>query len=105
MMNATPGHRDLLDQRVFVSRRSHDDDLRPGYVYREAPDDDQDSGWRALVGDETAAEADDPGSILVQQVGHLLRRWPELRPLVEAEPPEGAWEWDEEKGAYVESSE
>lgn len=51
----------LLAKKVFVSRRSHEQDLRPGYVYRESPDNDRDSGWRALVGDETDEEVDDVG--------------------------------------------
>nr|WP_300681103.1 DUF2185 domain-containing protein [Nocardioides sp.] len=96
-----PGDWDLLDKRAFVSLRSHADDLRPGYVYREAPDDEGDSGWRALVGDETDEETNDPHNILIQPLGFLLDRWPELRPLLESEPDHGAWEWDNEAGLYI----
>ncbi|BEP16457.1 DUF2185 domain-containing protein [Acidothermaceae bacterium B102] len=91
----------LLGKRIFVSRRSHEDDLRPGWVYREQPDDDEDSGWRAMVGDETDEEVDAPESILLQNVGYFLDRWPDLRSLFRAEPLEGGWAWDGEALAYV----
>lgn len=91
----------LLEKKVFVSRRSHDQDERPGFVYREAPDNDQDSGWRALVGDETPEEVDDPDNVLLQAVGFLLDRWPELRPVFETDPADGSWAWDEHGERYV----
>ena len=91
----------LLEKRMFVSRRSHEDDVRPGFVYREDPDDDEDSGWRALVGDETAQEVDDPGNVLLQTVGFLLARWPELRPVFETDPRNGAWAWDSDSQRFT----
>lgn len=91
----------LLEKRIFVSRRSHEQDIRPGYVYREAPDNDRHSGWLALVGDESQEEVDDPNNLLVQLLGYLLDRWPELRPVFETDPRNGAWTWDAEAGRYV----
>ena len=91
----------LLERKIFVSRRSHDRDLRPGFVYREDPDNEDDSGWRALVGDESAEEVDDPGNVLLQAVGYLLDRWPELRPVFETDPANGAWAWDADGQQYV----
>jgi hypothetical protein len=95
------GTRPLLDKKMLVSRRSHEDDVRPGRVYREEPDNDRDSGWRALVGDETADEIDDPANILVQLAGFLLARWPELEPVLETDPDNGDWSWDEPSQRYV----
>ena len=91
----------LLEKNVFVSRRSHEQGIRPGYVYREAPDNDHDSGWRGLVGDESAAEVDDPHNALLQQVGFLLDRWPELQPVFETDPRNGSWAWDPKRNRYV----
>lgn len=91
----------LLEKKIFVSRRSHEQDIRPGYVYREAPDNDRDSGWRALVGDESHEEVDDPDNVLLQAVGFLLDRWPELRPVLETDPRNGSWAWDPETERYV----
>jgi hypothetical protein len=90
----------LLEKRVLVSRRSHDGDLRPCWVYREPPDNEADSGWRALVGDEPDEEVNDPANVLPQQVGFLLERWPELRPVFATDPDNGGWSWDERSGRY-----
>jgi hypothetical protein len=91
----------LLDKKILVSCRSHELDIRPRWVYREAPDRDIDSGWRALVGDETDEERDDPENILVQDLGFVLDRWPELRPVLQTDPANGQWTWDEQSGRYV----
>lgn len=91
----------LLEKKVLVSRRSHDQDVRPGFVYREVPDNDLDSGWRALVGDESPEEVDDPDNVLLQAVGFLLERWPELRLVFETDPDIGSWAWDAQAGSYV----
>jgi hypothetical protein len=88
----------LGERKALVSRRSHTGDVRPGYLYREAPDNDQDSGWRLFVGDETEAETADPDNILVQALGFLVDRWPELRPVLDAD---GEWGWDPAAGAYA----
>lgn len=91
----------LLEKKVFVSRRSQEQDIRPAYVYREHPDNERDSGWRALVGDETDDEVNDPANLLVQLVGYLLDRWPELRPVLETDPQDGEWAWDNELSRYA----
>ena len=90
-----------LATTIFVSRRSHEQDVRPGFVYREEPDDARDSGWRALAGDETEVEVDDPGSILVLDLVEFLDRWPEVRRLVDTDPAPGEWSWDESVGRFV----
>ncbi len=90
----------LLEKKILVSRRSHVDDERPRWVYREDPDNDEDSGWRALVGDETDEEVNDAANALPQQLGYLLDRWPNLRPVFETDPRNGAWTWDEPSGTY-----
>jgi hypothetical protein len=97
----TPQDWPLLAKTIFVSRRSHEQEVRPGFVYRENPDNARDSGWRALVGDETAAEVDDPANALLQEVGDLLARWPELRPVLETDPAHGSWAWDADAARYL----
>lgn len=85
---------------VLVTRRILEGRVRPGFVYREEPDTGTDSGWRALVGDETPEEADDPMSIRPEPLDEFVQRWPEVRPLVEADAP-GEWRWDGAARAYV----
>ena len=91
----------LLGKKILVSRRSHAEDVRPEYVYREDPDNERDSGWRALVGDESDDEANNPDNVLLQDLGFLLDRWPDLRPVFETDPANGAWGWDSRAGRYV----
>jgi hypothetical protein len=89
------------DLKVIVSRRSQEDGVRPGFVYRQHPMGPSDSGWSALIGDETPEELDDPRSLLSQDVGLLLDRWPELRPVFATEAPESEWTWDDARQQYV----
>lgn len=89
------------EQTVLVSRRVIDAGVRPGFLYREEPDTDEDSGWRAMVGDETRAEVDDPLSIRPQQVREFVSRWPEAKTLLESDPGPGEWRWDGDARAYV----
>lgn len=91
----------LLEKKMFVSRRSQDQDVRPEYVYREDPDNERDSGWRAMVGDETDDEINDAANVLLQDLGYLLDRWPELRPVFKTDPQNGEWVWDDDSSQYV----
>ncbi len=91
----------LLEKKMFVSRRSQDQDVRPAYVYREDPDTERDSGWRAMVGDETDDEINDAANVLLQDLGYLLDRWPELRPVFKTDPQNGEWAWDDASSQYV----
>jgi hypothetical protein len=70
-------------------------------VYREEPDNDRDSGWRALVGDETDDELNDASYILLQTLGFVLNRWPGLRPVLKTDPENGGWECDEQTRRYL----
>lgn len=90
-----------MERKVFVSRRAEEGGVRPGFVYREAPDAPWDSGWRAVVGDESRAEADDPDSIVLKLVRDVVDRWPELRPVLESATRDGAWRWDPDAQGYV----
>ena len=50
-------------KRCFVTQRILRDGERVGYLYREAPDRDDDSGWRVMAGDETDDYMDDSKNI------------------------------------------
>ena len=89
------------DLKVAVSRRSHADDLRPRYACRDEPLRPQDSGWQVLVGDETDDELNDASNVLLQPLGFVSDRWPELRPMFEAGEVGSEWVWDDATNAYV----
>jgi hypothetical protein len=87
--------------QVIVSRRPHETGARPHFVYRDVPLSTSDSGWCVLGGDETPEELDDPSSCLSQQMGLVLERWPELRPVFETGAQGSEWRWDEAAQEYV----
>lgn len=87
--------------KVWVSRRAYVDDVQPRYVAREEPMDASDSGWCVMVGDETDDELNDPANVLVQSLGFVSRRWPDLVAVFTASRPAGEWDWDLPLGAYV----
>lgn len=90
----------LLEKKVIVTRRSHELDLRPRHIFREDPRDERDSGWTALIGDETDEEVSDAGQFLAQSLGFLLDRWPEMRPVFESDPTNAEWVWNESAERY-----
>lgn len=87
--------------KVIMSRRSHVDDVRPGFVDREPPRHPTDSGWACMVGDETEEELDDSGAFLLQELDFVLARWPELEPVFAVDEERSSWEWDESSGSYL----
>ncbi len=89
-----------LELKVAVSRRSHEQDLRPRYMYRDEPISERDSGWQALVGDETDDELEDRHNILFQALGFVLDRWPELEPVFADRSRHAEWVWNAEAGRY-----
>lgn len=91
----------IAELNALVSKRCHVDDVRPRYACRQEPLSGQDSGWQVLVGDETGAELDDASSALLQPLGLLVDRWPELRPMFDAGEVDSEWVWDDATNAYV----
>lgn len=59
-----------------------------GYMYREAPANDLDSGWRFLAGDEDDPYMDEPSHHGVYDVNTIANYTPEITPYLDA--PEGA---------------
>lgn len=55
-----------------------------GYCYREAPDNDVDSGWRFLAGDEDDAYMDDPDNIGIYDVNTIANIDPDIMDILHA---------------------
>lgn len=87
--------------KAAVSRRSHVEDLRPRYACRDEPLRPEDSGWQVLVGDETDEELSDASNVLLQPLGFVADRWPELRSMFDAGEVGSEWVWDDTTSAYV----
>jgi hypothetical protein len=56
---------------ALVSRRITDEGMPVRFMYREAPDRDQDSGWRMFSGYEGDGYSDDPKNIAIVPLSHF----------------------------------
>lgn len=57
---------------------------RVGYMYREAPDGDVDSGWRFLAGDESQQYMDDPHNLAIYDINTIANHDRDIIPLLDA---------------------
>jgi hypothetical protein len=69
--------------RCYVTQRVLREGARVGYLYREEPDNERDSGWRLTAGDEPAGYMDEPGNIAFVSLGAVLNRDDSFLPLLE----------------------
>lgn len=72
-----------------------------GYVYREQPDNQNDSGWRAFSGEESQEYADEPKNFAMYNARTVVEKFPEITALLAHECPI-AFERDPKTGEYVE---
>jgi hypothetical protein len=68
----------LASDRITV------DGMKVGYMYREEPDKDDESGWRFFSGDETQEYADDPNNFAIYEVNTICNYDPAVIPLLQA---------------------
>lgn len=55
-----------------------------GYMYREQPDKDIDSGWRFMAGDESQEYADTPDNWAIYEVNTICNYDPAIIPFLDA---------------------
>lgn len=77
----------LHNQYCFISRRVWNDGGPIGYLYREPPDNERDSGWRIFAGDESDEYVNNPGNIAYLTLLAALQRDHSLMPLLDCPPP------------------
>jgi hypothetical protein len=70
----------LASDRITV------DGCRMGYVYREAPDNALDSGWRFLAGDASRAYTDNPKNFELCDVNTVANYDRDILPMLESDP-------------------
>jgi hypothetical protein len=73
-----------------------------GYMYREEPDFDVDSGWRFLAGLESQEYLESPDNLSIYDVNTIANYDPEIIPFLEA-PVGSAFERDAGSGKFVEA--
>jgi hypothetical protein len=77
------------------------DGLRVGYLYREKPDNADDSGWRIFSGDETQAYADDAANFALYNASTIVELDPSLLDVLGAPYPV-AFERDPATDEFIE---
>jgi hypothetical protein len=77
--------------RCFVTKRVLDGEAPAKYLYREAPDSEDDSGWRITAGDEADEYMDDPENCAYVSLGAVLRRDDSFRDLLDTRAPCAYW--------------
>jgi len=75
-------------KRCFVTKRVLNDDQPVGYLYREEPDEENDSGWRITANDESDEYMSDSGNLAYVSLGAVLNKDDSFRDFLGA--PAGA---------------
>ena len=72
-----------------------------GFLYRETPRDDRDSGWYLMAGPESAEYMADPANHAVYDLDSISEDHPEILPLLDA-PIGSVFRRDRASGRFVE---
>lgn len=80
--------------RCIVSKTVSEGGAPIGFMYREEPVFEQDSGWRFFSGDETDEFAANPENFGVYDISDVTRNHPSVAEWL-AQPAGTAWETDE----------
>lgn len=71
-----------------------------GFMYREVPDDDLDSGWRFMAGEESDEYMDDPDHHAIYDANTIANYDPDIIPFLNA-PAGSAFEREDGTGGFV----
>ena len=85
-------------QYAIVSREISAGDAAAGFVYREAPAFEKDSGWRFFSGAESDEFCEDAANFDTLPLSQALELCPEAAALMNETA--GAWEWDDERDGF-----
>jgi hypothetical protein len=58
-----------------------------GYLYREEPDNENDSGWRVFSGEETQEYADDPTNFAMYNASTIVELDPSIASVLDTPAP------------------
>jgi hypothetical protein len=84
----------------YATDRITVDGTRVGYMYRETPDDEYNSGWRFFAGDETQEYVDAPEHHGLYDVNTICNYDRDIIPFLHR-PPDVAFERDPVTGDFV----
>jgi len=84
---------------IIASREITENGKPVGYMYREKPDNENDSGWRVFSGEETQEYADDPANFAMYNASTIVDLDPSILALLGEQAPAG-FERDE-SGSFM----
>jgi hypothetical protein len=87
-------------KRCFVTNRVLNDGAPAGYLYREEPDSEDDSGWRITANDETTEYMENPKNSAYVSLGAVLNQDDSFVGLLDA-PAGSAFIRDADSGEFV----
>jgi len=87
-------------QRCYVTRRVLDDGAPVGYLYREDPDGEEDSGWRITANDEDQSYMDNADNLAYVSLGAVLNLDNAFVDLLD-EPAGAAYYRDPDTGEFL----
>ncbi|MBF5057291.1 hypothetical protein Y5W_02585 [Alcanivorax sp. 521-1] len=86
VVDPVPSLADRYAPRCLISRRAYVDGAGVGFMYREAPAGDDDSGWSFMSGDEDEVYLADPKNVYNVTLGAVLARDDSFVTLLDREP-------------------
>ena len=84
---------------IIASKHVSEQRMRVGWLYREEPDDEGDSGWRVFSGYEDQAYVDTASNLALFNASTILEIDPSIRALL-GSPVGSAFERDEASGEF-----
>lgn len=85
---------------AIASRDLENNHLAVGFLYREPPAFEQDSGWRFFSGTESDEFCNDADNFITMPLNDIINRHPETSTII-TQNEYGAWEWNEETGTFT----
>lgn len=85
--------------RCYVTQRVLREGSRVGYLYREEPDNERDSGWRLFAGDESPEYMEGAGNVAFVSLGAVLNHDDSFLTLLDS-PVGGAFARDPQTGEF-----
>ena len=89
----------IISGYVFVTQQLMEDIRKVNFMYREQPENPNDSGWRFFCGCEDQAYVDNPDNIVLCSIEDILLIDNSIKPFLCAAPGL-AFEWCENSNSF-----
>ena len=88
-----------MEGLCLATRAIIESETKVGYMFREKPDFDEDTGWRFFTGEESLDFIDDDDNIEVYEVSQILKKDESIREYLES-PVGTEWEKDQASSKF-----